>query len=50
MWRFADGHVDFHKWQYLGRIRTELATRFKNEADRADLIWVLSRVPDATGR
>lgn len=47
---FVDGHVDFHKWQYLGRIRTDLATGFKNEADRADLIWVLSRVPDATGR
>ena len=47
---FADGHVDFHKWRYLGRIRMELRTYFKNEADRADLIWVLSRVPDATGR
>jgi prepilin-type N-terminal cleavage/methylation domain-containing protein/prepilin-type processing-associated H-X9-DG protein len=43
---FADGHVDFHKWRYLGRIRTEMRTRFKNEVDRADLIWVLSRVPD----
>jgi prepilin-type N-terminal cleavage/methylation domain-containing protein/prepilin-type processing-associated H-X9-DG protein len=47
---FADGHVEFHKWQYIGRTRTYLDTRFKNEADRADLIWVLSRVPDTTGR
>jgi prepilin-type N-terminal cleavage/methylation domain-containing protein/prepilin-type processing-associated H-X9-DG protein len=48
---FADGHVGFHKWQYLGRsTRISLATPFKNQADRADLIWVLSRVPDATGR
>ena len=49
---FAAGHVGFfHKWQYLGRsTRISLATPFKNQADRADLIWVLSRVPDATGR
>ena len=47
---FADGHVDFHKWQYIGRTRTELTTPFKNEADHADLIWVLSRVPDANGQ
>ena len=47
---FADGHVEFHKWQYLGRIRTNLETPFQNQADRADLIWVLSHVPDANGQ
>ncbi|MCL4179547.1 MAG: prepilin-type N-terminal cleavage/methylation domain-containing protein, partial [Verrucomicrobia bacterium] len=39
---FADGHVSFHKWQYLGRTRTNRETPFKNQADRADLMWVLS--------
>jgi prepilin-type N-terminal cleavage/methylation domain-containing protein/prepilin-type processing-associated H-X9-DG protein len=47
---FADGHVDFHKWQYIGRTRTNSDTPVKNQADRADLIWVLSRIPDARGR
>ena len=47
---FADGHVDFHKWQYLGRTRTNLETPVENQADRADWIWVLSRIPGATGQ
>jgi len=47
---FADGHAYFHKWQYLGRIRTYQETTFKNQADRADSIWVLSRVPGANGQ
>ena len=47
---FADGHVDFHKWQYLGRTRTNLETPFKNQADSADLRWVLTRVPGANGQ
>jgi prepilin-type processing-associated H-X9-DG protein len=47
---FADGHVDFHKWQYLGRTRKNLETPFKSQADRADLIWVLSRIPGANGQ
>jgi prepilin-type processing-associated H-X9-DG protein len=47
---FADGHAEFHQWRYLGRIRMDLRTYFENEADRADLIWVLNRVPDASGR
>jgi prepilin-type N-terminal cleavage/methylation domain-containing protein/prepilin-type processing-associated H-X9-DG protein len=47
---FADGHVDFHKWQYLGRIRTGLGTPPWNQQDRADLIWVLSRVPGVSGQ
>jgi len=47
---FADGHVDFHKWQYLGRTRTYLETPFKNQADRADLIWVLNHVPGVNGQ
>ncbi len=42
---FADGHVDFHKWQCLGRVRIGLETYVKNERDRADLIWFLDKVP-----
>jgi prepilin-type processing-associated H-X9-DG protein len=47
---FADGHVDFHKWQYLGRIRKDMKEFVRNEKDRADLIWVLNGVPDAKGQ
>jgi prepilin-type processing-associated H-X9-DG protein len=45
---YADGHVAFHRWQYLGRIRTGLSTPVTNAADRADFKWLLSRIP--TGR
>jgi prepilin-type N-terminal cleavage/methylation domain-containing protein/prepilin-type processing-associated H-X9-DG protein len=38
---FADGHVQFKKWQSLGRIRKSLQTPVANSADRADLQWVL---------
>jgi prepilin-type N-terminal cleavage/methylation domain-containing protein/prepilin-type processing-associated H-X9-DG protein len=41
---FADGHVQFKKWQYLGRIRVGMQTSLKNAADRADLRWVLDAV------
>jgi prepilin-type N-terminal cleavage/methylation domain-containing protein/prepilin-type processing-associated H-X9-DG protein len=44
---FADGHAEFHKWQYTGRLRLELRTYFTNQADRADLIWVLSHTASA---
>ena len=47
---FADGRAEFHKWQYLGRTRTYLQTPVKNQADRADLIWIMSHVPDVNGR
>ncbi len=47
---FADGHVDFHEWQYRGRIRNYTQTPWVNQADRADLIWVLSHVPGANGQ
>jgi prepilin-type N-terminal cleavage/methylation domain-containing protein/prepilin-type processing-associated H-X9-DG protein len=47
---FADGHVDFHKWRYLGRIRTGTETWPVNQQDLADLIWVISRVPGVSGR
>ena len=43
---FADSHVDFHEWQYLGRVRKDVPTHFQNERDQADLTWVLSHVPD----
>jgi prepilin-type N-terminal cleavage/methylation domain-containing protein len=38
---FAAGHVEFKKWQYLGRVRTGVGTPCVNDADRADLRWVL---------
>jgi hypothetical protein len=47
---FVDGHVEFHKWQYLGRTRNNLATHWTNQADRADLTWLLSRIPGANGQ
>jgi prepilin-type processing-associated H-X9-DG protein len=44
---FADGHVGFKKWQYLGRTRTGPTTFVQNELDRADLAWVMSVCPSA---
>ena len=45
---FADGHVSFKKWKYLGRKRTGPNTTVQNELDRADLAWVLSVFPGAS--
>jgi prepilin-type processing-associated H-X9-DG protein len=45
---FADGHVSFKKWQYLGRKRAGPNTTVQNELDRADLAWVLSVFPSAS--
>ncbi len=39
---FADGHVIFKKWLWLGRTRTGLYTDVQNVQDRADLMWVLN--------
>ncbi len=39
---FADGHVSFKEWQYLGRVRTGVFNNPVNAQDRADLAWVLS--------
>jgi prepilin-type N-terminal cleavage/methylation domain-containing protein/prepilin-type processing-associated H-X9-DG protein len=47
---FADGHVEFKKWRYLGRKRTQLHTPVRNELDRADLRWLLEALPGAGGR
>ncbi|MHC1765094.1 MAG: DUF1559 domain-containing protein [Verrucomicrobiia bacterium] len=44
---FADGHVSFKKWQFLGRTRLGPETRIRNQQDRADLAWVLSALPSA---
>ncbi|MBM3883424.1 MAG: prepilin-type N-terminal cleavage/methylation domain-containing protein [Verrucomicrobia bacterium] len=38
---FADGHVQYKKWQYRGRIRTGMQTSVRDAADRTDLRWVL---------
>jgi len=38
---FADGHVSFKKWQYLGRTRTGPTTYVQNALDREDLAWVV---------
>ena len=43
---FADGHVAFKKWQFLGRKRTEFQTPVRNQLDRADLTWILDALPD----
>jgi prepilin-type processing-associated H-X9-DG protein len=39
---FADWHAEFKKWLYPGRIREGVETPVKNQADRADLAWVVS--------
>ncbi len=44
---FADGHVHFKKWQYLGRKRINPDTPAANAQDRADLRWVLDTVTGA---
>jgi prepilin-type processing-associated H-X9-DG protein len=44
---FADGHVSFKKWQFLGRTRKGPETPVRNQQDRADLAWVLSALPNA---
>ncbi len=47
---FADGHVQFKKWQFLGRKRTEFQTLVRNEQDRADLKWAVDALPGARGQ
>jgi len=43
---FADGHVDPHKWRFPSRRWSkEWGTPIQNELDRADLAWVISKVP-----
>jgi prepilin-type N-terminal cleavage/methylation domain-containing protein/prepilin-type processing-associated H-X9-DG protein len=39
---FADGHVVFKKWRWLGRTRTGLDTYVQNAQDRTDLVWVVN--------
>ncbi len=39
---FADGHVSFKKWQYLGRRRTGPSVDVLNDQDCADLAWVMA--------
>jgi len=38
----ADGHVEFHKWLFPSRTRTQAEQPVANELDRADLAWVRS--------
>ena len=47
---FADGHVFFKKWHYLGRIREDLETPIKNQQDAADLAWLVSMMPSVIDR
>ena len=44
---FADGHVEFHEWNYSHRICKGYETPIVNAPDREDLRWLLSRVPGA---
>src|SRR5512135_763248 len=39
---FADGHVSFKRWQYLGRKRTGISVDVRNTQDRADLTWLMA--------
>ena len=36
---FADGHVEFHRWQFPSRTRSAPEMPVRNELDRADLAW-----------
>ena len=42
---FGDGHVNFKKWQYLGRRREGLEVTVKNQQDAQDLAWVVGALP-----
>jgi prepilin-type processing-associated H-X9-DG protein len=44
---FADGHAEFHKWQYLGRKRGGIETPVppNNPQDAADLAWIVGALP-----
>lgn len=44
---FADGHVQFHKWNYSHRVRKGHETPITSTPDREDLNWLLSHVPGA---
>lgn len=44
---FAGGQGEFHEWKWPHRIRRSAETRVVNDLDRADLLWLLSRVPGA---
>jgi len=44
---FADGHVRFHRWRYVGRSRVGTTTPVANNRDRADLKWVVDAVSGA---
>jgi hypothetical protein len=44
---FADGHAEFHKWNYPHRICKGYETPIVNALDHEDLRWLLSRVPGA---
>jgi len=39
---FADGHVEFRKWQFPSRTRTAPEMPVQNELDRSDLAWLQS--------
>ena len=47
---FADGHVDFHKWQFPGRTRRGWSTDVINQQDRADMAWMLNAMPNPNER
>lgn len=43
---FADGHSEFHKWNYPHRIRRSEETPITGNLDLQDLLWLLDRVPN----
>jgi prepilin-type processing-associated H-X9-DG protein/prepilin-type N-terminal cleavage/methylation domain-containing protein len=47
---FIDGHVDFHRWKYLGREKRGLKPQIEpmpatDKADQEDLMWLVQRTP-----
>ena len=47
---FADGHAESHKWKFPSRRWSKgWETPTRNELDRADLAWLLSKMQSLTG-
>jgi prepilin-type N-terminal cleavage/methylation domain-containing protein/prepilin-type processing-associated H-X9-DG protein len=42
---FVDGHAEYRPWQYPTRTRSAATVPVRNHQDRADLAWVVDRVP-----
>ena len=44
---FADGHVEFKRWRFLGRERRQFNEPVQNQLDRDDRLWLQSVLSSA---